>query len=55
MELLLKLPWMALEGMWMMTTLFFVFLYSSSLAWKLVALCPLVFLWWGLKTYGRDD
>jgi len=55
MELLLKLPWMALEGMWMMTTLFFVFLLTSSLAWKLLACGPMLLLWWGLKTHGRDD
>jgi hypothetical protein len=55
MELLFKLPWMALEGMWMFITLFFVFLFTSSLAWKVVAFGPMLLFWWGMKKYGRDD
>ena len=55
MELLLRLPWIALEGMWMMITLLVVFIFNSSLAWKFVAFGPLMLLWWALRTYGRDD
>jgi len=55
MELLLRLPWIALEGMWMMITLFAVFIVSSSLAWKAVALVPILLFWWAMKNYGRDD